>query len=380
MLVAIGKIVSNRQLAGIRIYDTVEDCVKDIEIVNCNKDIKNMHNIDYIGVLDNKKEQKPIIILERRQGKYLTVDINGNKNIMTEIEIRNHYVLNIKSNIEQYKEYEARMSLIGEKVFEFEINEETDDIEIVRYKKSLDENRVIEIPSFVTKIRTDNTIFNVTQNLKVIHRNNKIKDMSYLFCGFMGNKLDLSEFDTTNVLNMNCMFTQCSFLSELNINGFKTNQVRLMNGMFNRCSKLRKLDLSGFDTSKVETMGSMFSKCKSLKILKISNFDTSNVTSMAFMFGHCRFLSNIDVSGFDTSKVRNMSYMFTNCDSIQYIDVSGFNTEKVENIQRMFNGCYRLKKLDLSNFKLSKCKIKDRKDMLNCTIRKELTGLKYKVE
>ena len=54
--------------------------------------------------------------------------------------------------------------------------------------------------------------------------------------------------------------------------------------MFYGCNSLISLDLSNFDISNVENMNYMFYECKSLKSLDITNFDTSQVVYMYNMF------------------------------------------------------------------------------------------------
>ena len=47
--------------------------------------------------------------------------------------------------------------------------------------------------------------------------------------------------------------------------------------MFRDCSKLSELDLSNFDTSSVENMEEMFYGCKNLETLDISGFSTEKI-------------------------------------------------------------------------------------------------------
>jgi surface protein len=54
-----------------------------------------------------------------------------------------------------------------------------------------------------------------------------------------------------------------------------------MKSMFDGCNKVTKLDLSNFNTSQVSDMSSMFQNCASLKELNISSWDTNNVINMA---------------------------------------------------------------------------------------------------
>lgn len=72
--------------------------------------------------------------------------------------------------------------------------------------------------------------------------------------------------------------------SALTLKGLDTSKIIDMSGMFSDCSGLTSLDLSSFDTSKVTIMNNMFQGCSSLTALDISNFDFSKVTSYDNMF------------------------------------------------------------------------------------------------
>jgi len=51
---------------------------------------------------------------------------------------------------------------------------------------------------------------------------------------------------------------------ELNLSNFNTNNVTNMEGMFGECSSLKKLDLSNFSIKSIDYMNNMFSGCSSL--------------------------------------------------------------------------------------------------------------------
>ena len=166
-------------------------------------------------------------------------------------------------------------------------------------------------------------------------------------------KLDLGDFNTSNVTNMNYMFCGCSSLTSIDLKNFNTSNVTNMNRMFYNCSSLTSIDLSSFNTSNVTSMSYMFEGCSSLTNLDLSSFNTSNVTDMDFMFYNCSSLTSMDVSGFNTSKVTDMEYMFRNCSSLTSLDLNNFNTSKVTNMDSMFFSCSSLKSLDLNNFNTS---------------------------
>jgi surface protein len=175
----------------------------------------------------------------------------------------------------------------------------------------------------------------------------KCKDLIYL---------DLSNFNTENVTNMNRMFNSCLELRRINLKNLNTEKVTDMSWIFNECTSLRDLDLSSFKTDKVQNMEKMFNRCESLVNLNISTFNTENVAFMISMFWKCRSLKKLDLSNFNTGKVKSMSGMFCNCHSLKLLDVSNFNTENVTNMVEMFYNCKSLENLDLKSFNIRNVK------------------------
>ena len=162
--------------------------------------------------------------------------------------------------------------------------------------------------------------------------------------------IDLSNFDTSNVTNMNGMFMGCSSLTSIDVNNFNTSEVTDMAFMFDFCISLQSIDLSNFDTNKVTNMEVMFESCQSLESLNISEFNTSNVTNMYAMFYNCSSLTNIDVSKWNTNNVTNMYAMFGECSNLKTIFVSeyeetndtGWTTKSVTNSTDMFTNCLKI--------------------------------------
>ena len=165
-------------------------------------------------------------------------------------------------------------------------------------------------------------------------------------------KLDLSDWDTSNVTNMKNIFARCSSLSYLNISGWDTSNVTSMSNMFLICEKLPSLDVSHFNTSNVKDMDSMFYNLN-IDSLDVSHFNTGKVTNMNWMFYGCRKLTYINVSNFNTNNVLTMNNMFNYCNHLKSLNVSNFNTSKVTTMEGMFQNCERLISLDLSNFDTS---------------------------
>ena len=180
------------------------------------------------------------------------------------------------------------------------------------------------------------------------------KDMGGMFngCHYL-KSLNLSNFDTTQVTNFKLMFSGCSSLESLNLNNFVTQKVTDMLGMFQGCISLKSLDLSSFDTSEVTDFSYMFFYCTSLEYLNVNNFITSKATTMDEMFCGCYSLSSLNISSFDTSNVNNSDYMFYDCNSLKSLDLKNFDTSNLKTMREMFFGCSSLTSLDLSSFDTS---------------------------
>ena len=86
-----------------------------------------------------------------------------------------------------------------------------------------------------------------------------------------------------------------------------------MVNMFYNCENLKHIDLSRFNTENVIQMDSMFENCKNLIEINLSSFNTQNVTSMSKMFYNCSNLKNLDLSSFITERVINIDQIFTGC-------------------------------------------------------------------
>ncbi len=95
-----------------------------------------------------------------------------------------------------------------------------------------------------------------------------VTDMSYLFYNLKVSNLDLSSFDTSNVVNMKSMFFNWSnHLITLNVTGFNTSKVLNMSTMFANTGGLENLDLSSFK----------FNTDINISCFAVSNFDEDKV-------------------------------------------------------------------------------------------------------
>ena len=174
--------------------------------------------------------------------------------------------------------------------------------------------------------------FNQTENSVELIWDDNIDSCANLFrqCSNI-TEIDLSYFNTSQVINMTRMFSYCTSLTSLNLSYFDTTQVINMEYVFYNCISLTSLNLSNFNTSKVLSMHGMFYKCSSLTTLNLSNFETKELKNMKEMFYCCSSLTSIDLSNFNTKKVKNMNKMFYGCINLEYINLNNFNENKIFN-------------------------------------------------
>ena len=148
---------------------------------------------------------------------------------------------------------------------------------------------------------------------------------------------------------MNYLFAKCSSLVSLDISNLNTSNVIQMAYMFSGCSSLESINLESFNTENVVRMFRMFSGCSSLKSLNLSNFITSKVLSLDYMFSGCSSLKSLNLSNFNTSKVLFLNYMFSDCTSLLSIDLSNFIIEI--DARDVFSKTNKLQYLNLLNYK-----------------------------
>ena len=156
-------------------------------------------------------------------------------------------------------------------------------------------------------------------------------NMEYLFTG-CSNLQSIPPIDASNATNANYMFQNCTSLTI--IPPIDISRATTTAGMFQGCSDL--ITIPQLDTSKVTSMSSMFQYCSSLKC--IPKLDTSKVTSTSNMFEDCSSLTAIPQ--LDTSNVANMYGTFYDCKSLTTIP--RLDTSKATNVVYLFAGCYSL--------------------------------------
>ena len=223
----------------------------------------------------------------------------------------------------------------------------------------------IDLSSFdSSKVNNMYYMFGKCFSLEEINLNNfnteKVTNMSYCFnkCKLLKKIVFPPSFNTKNVQNMEFMFHECDIIKEFNFpNNFIVDNVLKMRAMFGKCKNLEKLDLRNFNTSNVKDMSYMFDECFKLKgiLINQNTFITKNVTNMGHMFNKCYNLEDINLSNFETQNANLLCFMFCECGNLTNLNLSNFknnNNNKEINMSHMFDKCKNLKMLDISSINI----------------------------
>ena len=180
--------------------------------------------------------------------------------------------------------------------------------------------------------------------------------------------IDLSNFDTRNVVDMSNMFSYDTIrngeapdkapkFKNLDLSMFNTEKLEDASAMFCDLFYLESLKIPNFNTPNLKKMDMMFSGLANLRELDISNLKTSNVKSMVLTFAWTTGLNNVDFSKMDTSKVER--FIGTFAGSTINNSISALNTSSAKATSRMFYNTHSLEDIDLSGFDVSKVKSLD---------------------
>jgi len=192
---------------------------------------------------------------------------------------------------------------------------------------------------------------------------------SFMFVDINVPELDITEFDTTNVINMDYMFLEsdlgdCFSLgsptnAQANTPGrntltLNTEGVTSMSGMFKDC-KVKHLDLSSLRTNNVTDFSDMFCSCNDLIDLNVDGFDTSKAKDFHGMFQGCIKLTQLNVKHFNVDNVLHMSCLFSRCLRLKVLNLESWDFSQVSDANEMFGYCEKLEKI-IANFNFNMIK------------------------
>ena len=145
--------------------------------------------------------------------------------------------------------------------------------------------------------------------------------------------------------------------SFINLTDIDISELDDLCGIFDRLNKVEVVDISGWDTSNVITMEDMFCFCGKLKnIIGIENLDVSKLESANSMFYCCKNLVELDLTNWNTISLQTARQMFYNCSNLKIIkNIENWQLPNIKDVSYMFYDCAKLD-VDLSNWDLTNIK------------------------
>lgn len=190
---------------------------------------------------------------------------------------------------------------------------------------------------------------------------------SFMFVDINVPKIDLTEFDTTNVVDMDYMFLEANLGDSLSLVSSTSTQINNTESSSTKANLGDSFSLVSstitqantpdrniltLNTEGVISMSGMFKDCK-VKHLDLRNLRTDNVTDFSDMFCSCNDLIDLNVDGFDTSKAKDFHGMFQGCIKLTQLNVKHFNVDNVLHMSCLFSRCLRLKVINLESWDFS---------------------------
>ncbi len=128
----------------------------------------------------------------------------------------------------------------------------------------------------------------------------------FLDMGLLESITGLEYLNTSEVTNMEYMFSACNELTSLDLSHFNTEEVTFMGGMFIHCNKIKSLDLMSFNTAKVRGMRNLFALCHALQTIYVGDgWSTASVSDDFQMFMECNSLVGGMGTTFDPAHIRS---------------------------------------------------------------------------
>ena len=162
----------------------------------------------------------------------------------------------------------------------------------------------------------------------------QVTNLDSTFAGCEKFNGDLSKWNVGNVTSMRSTFYGCDVFNA-NLSEWNVGRVVRMDDMLHGCYVFSS-DISRWNVAQVANMDQLFYYCWAFNA-DISKWNVARVTTMNRMFYGCKIF-NANLSRWDVSNVEDMGFMFWGCEAFN-ADLSLWNVGKVASIGGMFVRC-----------------------------------------
>lgn len=166
----------------------------------------------------------------------------------------------------------------------------------------------------------------ITNRTKVLKANNitapNITTLNHAFAYYRTvENIELTNFPTDNVTDMEGVFRDCYALKSLNVNSFNITKTPTLARFFQGLQNIESLDLSNWDTKHVEKFNQFLYQNYKLNDLKFTP-DITSATTIKSMFCYCYELPSISFVPSDPINLTSMDFTFQDCHKLEELDLS----------------------------------------------------------
>lgn len=146
-------------------------------------------------------------------------------------------------------------------------------------------------------------------------------------------------FNNQNIIYLNSSFSYAQNLEELDLSDCNTSNVVNMQNLCQGCTNIKKIYMKNLDLSQVTSINAAFSFLKELQEIDFTGTDTSNITSFLNMCSSSsalvRFKGILDIK----SNIATITNIFGTCSNLEEVYIKNLNSSGLK-----LSGSPKLKK------------------------------------
>lgn len=194
-----------------------------------------------------------------------------------------------------------------------------------------------------------------------------VTSMKSMFYGASGIRkiTNFNELNCPALTTVECMFDQCSKITELDLHNFYMPNCKLVvkwgtnnKSAFRGCSSLEEINLNGWEVHTEAYLRDYFSNNENLKRVYLNDTKFTNLTSIEGLFYLAHALEEVEMRGLVDDKCRSLRSLFNECYNLNKINMSEWDTKNVDTMRDMFkkaNTKATALDVDLSKFRFDSC-------------------------
>ena len=293
-------------------FASLEDCnrmfnnciyLEDISLISRTKAAETINCNDFVG---HDRDKTTIGFDNKLNGE---VSVHLDPDLISSLRIGKHFSIHdIQTDLIVVKKNEDSVKVISELLYESdqpmtveEFNAYLATLELV--------DGIVTVEGKRINMHGEAMIF-PEETTGVVFSNCIILNAYKMFTGQKLASIAFHDCETIEVFDCSSMFSGCDNLISVDMTGFQTNNVVRTNRMFYGCSSIEELSLSTLNTAHVVSMADMFAGCSSLKTIELDSFQTANVVNMSNMFNGCISVNNIWLDNFKNTSLQSYDNMF----------------------------------------------------------------------